>query len=221
MPTREETLAALRQRISAVEQDGTSTNSKKTAVSNRDAGMPEHSGVSAEETLEEDGSSKKGRKAQDDGKPQDLGPETAFSRAVALISAAPRTSRDVADRLKREGFPASSISSAIDRATACGLLDDAVYAEQYTLTRLSRGYGLHRISEELHRKDIPVETLEFWRNLKEERDAEAEFEAALAFARAKTFSSKHPDKALFAALVRRGYSTSCAYRVVRSVNDAD
>ena len=58
MPTREETLEALRQRISAVEQDGTSTNSKKLAVSNRDAGVRTHSGVSAEETPGEDGSSK-------------------------------------------------------------------------------------------------------------------------------------------------------------------
>lgn len=211
MPGREETLAELRGRIAAVQQGEGSAS--RMSSDDESAGMRKRSG----------GRSKAAKNKEAEGveKPKDFGPEACFSRAVALISAAPRTCRDLSFRLKREGFPSPSVDAAIERAKNCALLDDESYAEQYAMIRLSRGYGLRRIADELSGKGIDVTRYEFWADLREEHDGDAEYEAALSFARGRTFSSKNPDKALFAALVRRGYSTSCAYRVVRSINQAD
>ena len=211
MPADADTLEALRRRIAQVEQrrsplsPSADSDSEPAETRNRPGGKRRRADDSDD----------------DEGKPKDVGPDAAFNRCVALISHSPRTTKEMRDRLKREGFPPASVDSAVGRALTCGLLDDGNYAEQYALTRISRGYGLRRIKDELARKGIDAERCDFWSDLQEEQDGDAEFRAALAFAKGKTFSSKHPDQALFAALVRRGYSTSCAYRVIRSMNDAD
>ena len=207
MPSQRDTIDALKRRIAELEQN-TSSAASSAESEGRAAGARTRVG----------GSSRKKAEGEHADEEKDTSPEAAFTRAVSLISHAPRTSRDLSTRLKREGFPEASVSAAIERAKRCGLLDDVSYAEQFAETRLARGYGLNRISQELARKGIDVESLGFWHGLREEQDPDAEYEAALAFARGRTFTSKHPGQALFAALMRRGYSSSCAYRVIRAMN---
>ena len=144
-------------------------------------------------------------------------PDEAFARIVELVSHAPRTTGDVRRRLKSERYPDTSIAPAVERARDCLLLDDGHFAEQYALSRLGRGFGMERIKRELREKGIDVQSYPFWDELEDEYGAETEMERALAYAEAHMPTSKHPGKSLYAALIRRGFTSRCASETVRKV----
>ena len=147
----------------------------------------------------------------------DTSEEGAFKRMVDLISHTMRTERELRQRLRKEGFPEASIAPAIQRAKACGLVNDEIYAEQFTLARRERNMGFDRIKRDLAIKGIDPTGYAFWQELKEESSPEGEFAEALGYASRHLPSSKHPGRSLYASLMRRGYAASIASRVVREL----
>ena len=141
----------------------------------------------------------------------------AFKRMVDLISHTMRTERELRQRLRKEGFPEASITPAIQRAKACGLVNDEVFAEQFTLARRDRNMGFDRIKRDLAAKGINPTGYAFWQELREESSPEDEFAEALDYASRHLPTSKHPGRSLYASLMRRGYPAGTASRVVREL----
>ncbi len=141
----------------------------------------------------------------------------AFSRIVQIISRFPKTSSELRTKLIREGYASRDVEDALNRACDCLLVNDEAYAQSYTLSKQSASYGRFRIKQDLLRKGINVEEYEFWDELQTEDAADEEFVNALAFAQRHIPHSKHPGKSLFQALIRRGYSASCAYKVLEAL----
>ena len=218
MPDKAETLAALRAKLSALEAgqgsagaayDQPEESSPPCAVTDHAASSEvresKDSAAAGQEDLE---ASSKVPSAPD------LSPEGAFQRIVRLVGHAPRSSGDLRTRLFKEGYPAASITPAIERARACLLVDDERFAEQYALSRLEKGYGLERVRRELREKGLDPVSYAFWDDISERYDSDTEYERALAFAKQHHASSKHPGRSLYAALLRRGFSGRCAIRVL-------
>lgn len=81
-------------------------------------------------------------------------PECARERALRLIGYRERSVREMRDRLADDGYQAHVVGSLIERFVAVGLLDDARFAEVYVRTKLSAGWGSHRIASELARAGV-------------------------------------------------------------------
>lgn len=75
--------------------------------------------------------------------------EAAFRTALRSLERRAFASSDLARRLRRKGHPGPAVDSAIERATALGLLDDAAFAANYVQTRTTRGRGPSRLAADL------------------------------------------------------------------------
>lgn len=159
----------------------------------------------------------------------------AFEKVTRLACARERGSRELADRLVRDGFSREVAESAVRRALDCGLIDDTRYGAVLIRTRVSQGRGRKGIEDELERagiaaSDIPGWPEEFFSvddfdpfrvNANAEDDVvgctfgsessdEQEIERALALLRRKPPRSKNVQASAYRKLVTKGYSTSVA-----------
>ncbi len=81
--------------------------------------------------------------------------ESAFERALALVSRRPLTRAEVRKKLVAGGCEPSDAEAAVERLTASGVLDDAKLASHYLLTRTERlGHGRERLVGELVRRGV-------------------------------------------------------------------
>lgn len=164
----------------------------------------------------------------------------AFEKVTRLACARERGSRELADRLVRDGFSREVAESAVRRALDCGLIDDTRYGAVLIRTRVSQGRGRKGIEDELERagiaaSDIPGWPEEFFSvddfdpfrvNANAEDDVvvcsfgsessdEQEIERALALLRRKPPRSKNVQASAYRKLVTKGYSTSVASAATR------
>lgn len=164
----------------------------------------------------------------------------AFEKVTRLACARERGSRELADRLVRDGFSREVAESAVRRALDCGLIDDTRYGAVLIRTRVSQGRGRKGIEDELERAgiaagDIPGWPEEFFSvddfdpfrvNANAEDDVvvcsfgsessdEQEIERALALLRRKPPRSKNVQASAYRKLVTKGYSTSVASAATR------
>lgn len=75
--------------------------------------------------------------------------EAAFRTLLRALERRSFARRDLARRLLRKGHPADAVESAVERAAALGLLDDAAFALGYVQTRTARGRGPSRLTSDL------------------------------------------------------------------------
>ena len=164
----------------------------------------------------------------------------AFEKVTRLACARERGSRELIDRLVRDGVSQEVAESAVRRALDCGLIDDTRYGAVLIRTRVAQGRGRKGIEDELERagiaaSDIPGWPEEFFSvddfdpfrvNANAEDDVvgctfgsessdEQEIERALALLRRKPPRSKNVRASAYRKLVTKGYSTSVASAATR------
>lgn len=164
----------------------------------------------------------------------------AFEKITRLACSRERGSRELIDRLVRDGFSREVAESAVQRALDCGLIDDTRYGAVLIRTRVAQGRGRKGIEDELERagiaaSDIPGWPEEFFSvddfdpfrvNANAEDDVvvcsfgsessdEQEIERALALLRRKPPRSKNVQASAYRKLVTKGYSTSVASAATR------
>lgn len=164
----------------------------------------------------------------------------AFEKVTHLACTRERGSRELIDRLVRDGFPQEVAESAVQRALDCGLIDDTRYGAVLIRTRVAQRRGRKGIEDELERagiaaSDIPGWPEEFFSvddfdpfrvNANAEDDVvgcsfgsessdEQEIERALALLRRKPPRSKNVQASAYRKLVTKGYSTSVASAATR------
>lgn len=84
--------------------------------------------------------------------------QSAYNRALDLLSARPYTVRGLRRKLMQKEVPADEADAVIQRLTEAGLLDDEKYALAYARTKLvGAGSSKRRIRQELGRKGIRAE----------------------------------------------------------------
>lgn len=164
----------------------------------------------------------------------------AFEKVTRLACARERGSRELVDRLVRDGFSREVAKSAVQRALDCGLIDDTRYGAVLIRTRLAQRRGRKGIEDELERagiaaSDIPGWPEEFFSvddfdpfrvnanaedgvvgcSFGNESSDEQEIERALALLRRKPPRSKNIQASAYRKLVTKGYSTSVASAATR------
>lgn len=143
------------------------------------------------------------------------GEEKAFAKIQRLCSVRERCAAEIKDRLVRDGFSAQEAEHALERAHACGLVDDQRYAEVLIRSRIAQGKGREGIRCELERSGIDVAGVPGWPEEFFDDDASSEVERALALLRRKPPRAKDVRSAAFRRLVSKGYSYQLAYDAAR------
>jgi len=136
--------------------------------------------------------------------------EDALKRIEYLVSFQERCSKDMQERLVREGFSSEIAEEAVVRACSCGLINDARYAEILINSRLRSKKGKPGIERELRNLGIDVESLTCWQDAFEKHDENSEVDRALALLTAKPPRSSQPQRTAYAKLIGKGYSSSVA-----------
>lgn len=164
----------------------------------------------------------------------------AFEKVTRLACKRERGSRELIDRLVRDGFSREVAKSAVQRALDCGLIDDTRYGAVLIRTRVAQGRGRKGIEDELERAGIAASDIPGWpeeffsvddfdpfrvsANSEDglvccsfggESSDEQEIERALALLRRKPPRSKNIQASAYRKLVTKGYSTSVASAATR------
>ncbi len=166
------------------------------------------------------------------------GEQAAFEKVKRLACVRERGSRELAERLIRDGFAREDAESAVRRGIDCGLIDDLRYGAVLVRTRVSQGRGRRGIEDELERagisaSDIPGWPEEFFSTgfrgclsggmsdggaageFDEASSHDLEIARALALLRSKPPRSKNIQAAAYRKLISKGYSPSVCSAAVR------
>lgn len=87
-------------------------------------------------------------------------PDAAFRKIERLCLVRERASEQLRQRLARGGFEAEPVEAALDRALACGLVDDGRFADVLVRSRLAQGRGRRGIAAELESLGIDADGVE-------------------------------------------------------------
>jgi regulatory protein len=86
--------------------------------------------------------------------------DKAFQAALRFIEARPRSSAEIRSRLERKEFAPEAITSALERLSRLGLIDDAAFARLWVEHRQnSRPRSTSALRDELRRKGIDTDVV--------------------------------------------------------------
>ena len=142
----------------------------------------------------------------------------AFSRIVRLCSVRDRSVFELKDRLAQEGFDEVESQAAVDRAVACGLVDDVRFADSFIRGRLARGKGMQGIERELKARGIDASALPGWPDEYCSSD-DSERDRALAVLKAAPPRAKNVRDSAFRKLINKGFSSDVAASAAREWSD--
>ncbi|WP_246241792.1 regulatory protein RecX [Flexivirga aerilata] len=144
--------------------------------------------------------------------------EVARTIVLRQLTMAPRSRKQLADKLRQRGCTDEVAAEVLDRMEEVGLIDDAAYAGMLVRSQqASRGLARGALRQELRRKGVDDEIA---RAQLDEIDEESERERARALADKKLRSMHGLDatvqtRRLAGMLARKGYSPSVAWSVIR------
>jgi regulatory protein len=137
---------------------------------------------------------------------------------LRLLTARPRSRAELADALRKRGFPEEVGEPVLDRLSKVGLVDDAVFAESAVYSgHRYRGLGRRALRAELQRRGVSSEIAD---QAVAGVGPDDEEERARELVRRKLRTGTMRDvstlaRKLSGMLVRKGYSEVLAWRVVR------
>jgi SOS response regulatory protein OraA/RecX len=138
--------------------------------------------------------------------------------AYRLLAHRARSRAELGARLRAKGHAEAAVETVLEKLSGAGLLDDQAFAAAFVADkRRLAGWGAGRIARELDRLGVSAAIIGV---LLPESDEAAADELARARAALARRGPAHPPleparKRAFEYLVRRGYSTTVAYRTVR------
>ena len=165
------------------------------------------------------GSGEAGASAAKAREPQD--PEArARQICLRLLTAAPRTRKQLAQALRRAGVPAETGEAVLARFTDVGLIDDAVFARAWVESRHhGRGLSKQSLSAELRRQGVDNdeirEALDVLGPEQEAATARALVERKLAGTRGRPPEARARQAA--GLLARKGYPPGLTFRLIKEV----
>ena len=124
-------------------------------------------------------------------------------KTLNLLTVKPQSRKELERKLEQWEASEQETAAICDRMEELGLINDASYAAQVVRHYSAKGWGEHKLRDELYRRGVPRE---LWQQALEQ--AEDSTDAIDAFI-AKKLTGKQPDRALLKkvsdALVRRGF----------------
>ena len=147
------------------------------------------------------------------------GEEKAFAKIQRLSCVRERCQSELGLRLEREGFSSEDVNRAIERAVACGLVDDMRYADVLIRSRLAQGKGRQGIEAELSRVGIDVFLVPGWPEEFFSQEDNSEFDRALNLLRRNPPRAKNIRAAAFRKLISKGYSQEIAFEAARCFDE--
>ncbi|WP_083323371.1 regulatory protein RecX [Kytococcus sp. HMSC28H12] len=149
------------------------------------------------------------------------------ARAIVLrqLTAAPRSRRQLEDKLAQRGCDPEVARVVLDRMEAVGLVDDEAYAHMLVRSQ-QQGRGLARrgLAHELRRKGIDEEVAQQALADEVTPDGERARAEQLVAKKLRTMSGldrQVKTRRLAGMLARKGYSGEVAYSVIREALDQD
>ena len=155
-------------------------------------------------------------------KPEADPESVARNIGLRLLTAAPRSRRQLADAFERRGVPSDVAERVIDRFIEVGLLDDAEYARLVVHSQhVDRGLSDRALRFELRKRGIDGELAEATIGNLTDDDVEARARALLARKLASMAGMDRDTRVRRASglLARKGYSPSLIARLVREMVD--
>ena len=149
-----------------------------------------------------------------------------IARAIVLkqLSMAPRSRKQLADKLRQRGCPDDVGARVLDRMEAVGLVDDEAYAQMVVRSKqATRGLAKRALAHDLRGKGVADRTIEEALGSidTESERALAEAVAGKTMRRLAGLDPQVQARRLAGVLGRKGYPPSVVYAVVRdAVNDA-
>lgn len=145
-----------------------------------------------------------------------LDEEEGFRKICRLLNVRDRCSKELLDRLVRDGFSEQAAQDALARALKCGLVDDARFADALVRSRLAQGRGSEGIRRELDGFGIDAEAIESFAALVDGDMREREVSRAMDLLVRKPPRSKNPRASAYRRLIAKGYSCEVALTASRS-----
>lgn len=145
----------------------------------------------------------------------------ALESALRLLAVRLRSRRETADRLRRKGYPADVVATAVSRLEDEGFLDDMRFSRAWVAGRLAvRPSGAVRLRRELRQKGVPRDIIEQVLRADLSESDERARAVALARARSRRYRGESRDVAyrrLAGVLQRRGFSSGAIAAALREV----
>lgn len=142
-----------------------------------------------------------------------------YDRAVTLLAAHARASKELERLLVRKGEPAALAKAAVARLAEQGFLDDASFARQFARTKLAGGLSRRRMQAELARRGVARDVADAAIDEVVVDDDVNEADACdrIATRKMRSLRDLPPDvqrRRLYAFLARRGYELDDVRAVV-------
>lgn len=145
---------------------------------------------------------------------------TTYGRALTMLAVRARSVQELRRRLTQKGGSADSVSAAIARLEATGLLDDREFARQFTRVKITGpGFSRRRVQAELARRGVARDVAdssidEVFEDERVDESASVERVAAKKFRATSGLEPIVRRRRLYAFLARRGYNVDDVSRVV-------
>jgi regulatory protein len=144
--------------------------------------------------------------------------ERARQVCLRMLTAAPRTSAQLADAMRRKGVPDEAAQAVLGRLAEVGLIDDAAFARAWVESRHhARGLARRALAAELEKRGVRGEDVRTAVGALGPDEEIATARRLVARAMAGTRGRPLPARIrrLVGLLARKGYPAPLAYRVVR------